>query len=282
MEIAIEIEKILDKYHFPHFLGTGKERCELALDFPNEDSWKYVDDRLLWKWTRPEDYKYYDPVTKKVLPGFDPLKTDGAQSRYVKRPDEEHKKVRRYFQWYIDREIGKYRLEGRFDRPFLKDHGIENVWDLLEKGKALMEGHLSLWEPDIHKILRQWRKYEKAKICAEFYRRSEKYYRKLVEECSAAEVLLDLSKKLKHLSPYEIKEKCFKRLPGPQIEQTPFKREQTIPRKDYPQDDLRSGHEEEKMGYKTPIFVHENGYIREIGYGKKDGNEKTPLMKTGK
>jgi hypothetical protein len=257
VEIAIEIEKILDKYHFPHFLGTGRERCELALDFPAYDMWKYVDDRLLWKWTGPQDYRYYDPVTEKVLPGFDPLKNDGAQSHYVKRPDEEHKKVRRFFHMYIDRNIRKYRLEGRFDRPFLKDHEIESVWDLLEKGKALMEGHLSLWEPDIDKILRQRHKYKNARRCAEFHRRTENYYRKLVATSSVAEVLANLCEKLKDLSPYEIKLKCFKRLPGPEIKQTPFKRERTIPRIEYLQDELSNGNDGAKMGSNTPIFMHE-------------------------
>ena len=257
VEIAIQIESIFNKYGIRHFLGTGKECCELAVDFPTYEMWRFVEDRLLWRWTGPKDHTYYDEEKKKVVPGFDPLKDQGAESHYVKRPDEQ-RKVRRFFHGYIESDIGKHRQEMRLNRDFLKAHGIETVRDLLENGKALVERHFSLWEPDIGKILRQRRKYEKERECAELYRRTENYYRKLVQECSAAEVLKDLCMKLKHLSPYEIKEKCFKSIPGPKIEQTAFKRERRIDRIEIEQDNLSIENEEGKMRYNTPIFMHES------------------------
>ena len=58
---------------------------------------------------------------------------------------------------------------------------------------------------------------------------SEKFYEKLVKGCCSAEVLLELEKRLP-LSPYEIKEKLFRRIAGPPITWAPFKREPRIPK----------------------------------------------------
>jgi len=255
--IAMGLETVLDQFGIRHFLGTGRECCELALDFPSYEAWQFVDERLLWKWTGPHDHKYYDKATGEVLPGFDPLKSAGAESHYVKRPDEKKNKARRFFHGYVEPNMGKYRQEMRLNRDFLKAHGIETVSDLVDKGTGLVETHLSLWEPDIDKILRQRRKYERKRTCSDFYRRTPDYYRNLVDLCSAAEVLNDLSQKLKHISPYEIKEKCFKRVPGPRIEQAPFKRYPTIPRTESPQDNSTIEHHEGNTGPNPPIFMHE-------------------------
>src|SRR5208283_5091284 len=216
VQLCMQIEKVLDQFSLPHHLGMGRQCCELCVDFPDHETWKWIDWQLLWAWTRPDEHAYYSEEEMTVVPGFDPLQ----RSRYVKEKD-----ARRRFHSYIESQTGKFRVEMRLKRAFLRDHEITAVSDLLSKGKELFERHYSLWEASIDKILRQRRKYEKKRQCSAFYRPGERSYRKMVNECSAAQVLLELSARLKDLTPYEIKEKCFRRIPSPRIEWAPFKRD---------------------------------------------------------
>ncbi len=190
VQLCMQIEKVLDHFSLPHHLGKGVECCELCLDCQDHKTWKWIYRRLLWKWTGPEDHQYFDQETRLVTTGFDPLQESG----YVMPL-----KARRRFHSYIELEIGKHRCEMRLKRAFLRDHDITTVSDLLAKGKELFERYFSLWEPDIDKILRQRRKYEKKRQCSAFYRPGERSYRKMVIECSAAEVLKELSDRLKDL-----------------------------------------------------------------------------------
>ena len=162
-----------------------------------------------------------------------------------------------------------------FNRDFLRDHHVETVSDLLAKGKELIERYFSLWEPDIDKILRQHRKYEKKRQCSSFYRPGERSYRKMVKECSTAEVLNELSKRLNHLSPYETKEKCFRRIPSPRIECAPFKSESTISIFLPPQHTLSHGNSNGKGVKYTPIFSHEN-----FQHEMEKETKQTPLRET--
>jgi len=113
-----------------------------------------------------------------------------------------------------------------------------------------MGTNLSLWEPDIEKILRQRRKHEKKRKCSAFYRPSPKTYRDLVERCSAVEVMNELRKRLKHLTPYQIKEKCFKRIPGPDTKQT-------LPRTPHDQNVLSPENTDGKESKEAPVFLHD-------------------------
>ncbi|MGO9570961.1 MAG: hypothetical protein ACLP5H_25840, partial [Desulfomonilaceae bacterium] len=102
--LCMQLEKLLDQFSLPHDLGKGKECCELCVDFPDRETWKWIYWRLLWKWTGPEEHEYFDQETRLVTTGFDPLQESG----YVKEKD-----ARRRFHSYVEPEIAKFRHEMR-------------------------------------------------------------------------------------------------------------------------------------------------------------------------
>jgi len=211
VRIALEIERLLDRLGFPHFLGTRRDHAEIAFDTDDYDSWLNLEKRSLWRWTKPGQDSFYDAISDDVIPGFDALGKLGAQSHYTGRPTKAKPIARRFAHSYVDLLIEKFRNEMRLNRDALRALGIETVSDLVRESEKLMRRYLSVWEADIAKILRFRRKCERDRKHAAIYRRTPGYFERLVREKTTAEVLAILQSLLPSLKPYEIRQKCFRK-----------------------------------------------------------------------